>query len=419
MDWEEAHPSSTARTAPGWLWRASAAFAIGTVAVAMLFSIVVRPYHHGTGAWNVPPDAWDSLVPAHYVADGAFPYIYEPDRQFVATPLLPIVLSPAAALDEHLGLTDSYPYNIPRPSMWLLYAPYAFALTFVLFFAAGRLTEEAWERLLRPGRPPVLAVQAACLVFVVFPVGMLYGHFEDILALAFVMLAIAALMRESWTSAALMLGVAIAFKQWAVLGLPVLLAATPSGRRMRAGLRSLVVPGALVAIPLLADPGHAVPALFAAPSFPRHGHPALWVATSTNRIVGSPGRAGAVVTAIFVGWALRGRRDPAAVMAGFALVFLSRLFFEPVAWAYYLAPGLVLLVVHDAVLTRKLPARAIALGTGLFLLFPLHPAQAAWWTALTVGVVVLALPALRALRSPRESPSERVTVTEPVRALAS
>jgi hypothetical protein len=145
----------------------------------------------------------------------------------------------------------------------------------------------------------------------------------------------------------------------------------------------------------------------------------LWVSTSANRIVGTPGRAGAVVAAIVVAWALRGRRDPATVIAGFALVFLGRLFFEPVAWAYYLAPGLMLLVVHEAVRTRKLPVRAIVLGTGVLLLFPLHPAQAAWWAAFAAGAIVLALPAARALRSPSEALPERVQGAEAVRALAS
>lgn len=104
-------------------------------------------------------------------------------------------------------------------------------------------------------------------------------------------------------------------------------------------------------------------------------------------------------------WWLRGRRRPQTRLAGFGLAFLSRLFFEPVVLAYYLAPSLALLFLHERVTGRSGLRRAVG-GAATLLFFLVHPNPWLWWTAMAGAALWLATPALRDVLRREEVPVE-------------
>ncbi len=238
----------------------------------MAYTILFIPaitHRHG---WWVVEEVWPPLMAARFAANGALGYLYSADPFFVAGPLGPIVLIPVIMVGDALRLTDSYRYNVPHPTMWLVYGPFALGLGAVLLHAARALAQRVWvdEGLAsREIQPRHLRTQLAMVGLVLVPAGIVYGHFEDILALAFVLLGIRSILSGRFGRAALWFGLAIGMKQWAVLGLPILIAATPTGSRVRMLVRSFLLPGALMAFTLAVDWGHAAPALLNARSFPQ------------------------------------------------------------------------------------------------------------------------------------------------------
>src|SRR6266540_5732898 len=134
---------------------------------------------------------------ARFAANGALGYLYSADPFFVAGPLGPIVLIPVIMVGDALRLTDSYRYNVPHPTMWLVYGPFALGLGAVLLHAARALAQRVWvdEGLAsREIQPRHLRTQLAMVGLVLVPAGIVYGHFEDILALAFVLLGIRSIL---------------------------------------------------------------------------------------------------------------------------------------------------------------------------------------------------------------------------------
>jgi hypothetical protein len=307
-------------------------------------------------------------------------------------------------VEQHFKLVEGFPRSVPYPSMWLVYGPYGFALCAVILHAARRIS---YQFGIERGR---LWPQVAMLVLVVCPAAIVWGHYEDVLALAFVMFALYALVRGRPLPAALMLGVAVGFKQWALLGLPLLVAVSPPSERRKVLGASLALPAVLIALPLAVDWSHASAALLKTQSFPQVGHRALWVPSSVRMMAGNPSRAGTFVVALAVAWWLRERTEPRLLLAGFAVVFLARLLFEPVLFSYYLCPTLGLLALHEH-LTVGSCRRTLLVGTCWLLFFAVHPPEVIWWAvALALGTL-LAGPAVRDVR--RREPLVAPNVRQP------
>jgi hypothetical protein len=110
--------------------------------------------------------------------------------------------------------------------------------------------------------------------------------------------------------------------------------------------------------------------------------------------MGNPTRAGAFVVAGALAWWLRGRTEPRLLLAGFALVLLARLLFEPVVFSYYVCPALGLIALHER-LAAGTYRRTFVVGTALLLFFAVHPPEPLWWAvAVTLGTFV-AWPAMK------------------------
>ena len=114
-----------------WAW--SLALTAALVGATMLWSCVLAPAVHHLPSWWIPGDAWVPLPAAHYIAWGAFPAQYAAGRGFVYLPGVSILLTPIAALGDHLHLSETIRGVAvqQKPSMWLLLGPYGAALSVI------------------------------------------------------------------------------------------------------------------------------------------------------------------------------------------------------------------------------------------------------------------------------------------------
>jgi hypothetical protein len=360
-------------------WRAAVAIGLLTIAAGMAYSLWLAPWVRASGWW-IPDDSWVNLTAAHRVAGGGFASVYQASPLLVVVPLYPVLLVPLAMMGSHWHLAEGV--TVRHPSMWLLYGPVVAGTGILVLHAARTLLRAAGARF-RLGR-----VEWALVPVTLFPVGVVFGHGEDLLALGLVMWGVAAHLRRRPIWAAILFGAAIASKQWAVLGLPLLVTTSPRERRGQILGVALGIPLALVLLPLVTDWSHASKALLGARSFPGAGHRAVWLRTSGATIVATPFRLGVFVAAGLVAWRLRGEQPAARLIAGYALIFTARILFEPVVFSYYLAPGLAFLVLHERLAERTV-RRTMVVGTALLLCCSLYPPLVVWWLGALAMVSIL------------------------------
>jgi hypothetical protein len=284
----------------------------------------------------------------------------------------------------------------------------------------------------RGGATPARTAIAVLCVLNPLTVGALaVGHPEELLTTALALGAIvAACERRTWT-AAVLLGLAVATKQWAVIAIFPVLMVLPARRVRTAAVAAGVV--AVLNLPYaLADPG----ALMSTQSGAAHGGriPSIWsfwyaASTSGTRHLAGLGSTTvhevptlmqplthpliAVLTLAvpLALWAWRGRWqiDPGDAIALFALVALLRCLLDPNDNLYYHASLLISLIAWDAVApTGRLPLRSLA-GTALALLFwnwshhlgDLAAFNAAYLVVMVGAAVLIAAPLSRGGRSAR------------------
>jgi hypothetical protein len=346
-----------------------------------------------------PGDMWVAVDAARYVANGALGFVYESSRYLTALPLYPILLAPLVAVGEALGLSEP---PAPTATMYLLLAPVTVGLAAPLLHQVRGLLRDAGA----PG--PALAVQVWTALLAAAPMLVVWGHGEDALALLALLAAIRLSCRERAVAAGLLLGFAIASKQWAVLALPALLARSPSGERSRLAAASLALPATLALFVLAVDWPHASGALLHPPNYPGYGHAALWVDSRAATVVTAPFRAGVLIVAVVLAGRASGRTSPSRLLAVLGLTLLVRLAFEPVVHVYYLAPGLCLLLLHERVATGRC-ARPAVLGSLLLAWFPVHPAPLLWWTVTALLGIAVASRAGREVLSRTAEPTVDLT----------
>lgn len=343
----------------------------------------------GDNSWLIGIDVWYPLQAAGFVANGALGYMYSATEalreNFIAMPGYPMLLAPVGLARDAFGLVAPIPMPLAQPSIWLVYGPYAFLLCSILFVGAQRLVDTARDGWRDSAEPPWVALALTPLVFV--PVAFIYGHFEDVIALGFLMLACSMLVEGRWRQAAVWIAGALLLKQWAILFVPFLFVWTPVPQRWRALIISLGPAAILVTFVLAVDWTHASEALFRAPTFPSVGHAALWTDTTATEVLGHPTRIAPVIISIVIALLLRRERPTVAlVSAALAVTLLSRVFFESVAFSYYLAPALAFAAVHAWVTTRRI-YWTLGFGTIALLWFSIHPNRVLWWVVFTLACI--------------------------------
>ncbi len=216
------------------------------------------------------------------------------------------------------------------------------------------------------------------------------GHPEELLTAALAVAAVAVAAEGHGNRAALLLGLAVASKQWAVIAIFPTLMALPS-RRLRCGslaalvVASLMLPG-LIAAPdsFLHVQGHAASgggiATIWSAWYPATSEVTLHFGGGlTGSVHQLPSWLEALTHPLIVGlvfaiplalWAWRGRFGLAGgeAMALLALLALIRCALDPVDNLYYHAPLLLALIGWDAMTSDRLPLRGLA-GVAVALFF--------------------------------------------------
>ncbi|MGH2980669.1 MAG: glycosyltransferase 87 family protein [Solirubrobacterales bacterium] len=275
-----------------------------------------------------------------------------------------------------------------------------------------------------------VVIVAACLFNPLTFAALDSGHPEEILTASLAVGAVAVASQGHAARAALLLGLALASKQWAVIAVFPVLMALPD-RRLRAALGAAAVALVLTLPGFLVDPGGFLASQRNAASthsfvdpwsvwYPIAGSvPGVVAAGSDGVITGEPFEGGSeflgryahsliVLTAIALPLALAVRRrgfelSGADAMALLALLALLRSALDPVNNVTYHEPLLLALVGWDALENRGPPVRALA-GAALALLFwrlwLQNPDPAAFNAAYIAVVVPLGLAIARSLLRP-------------------
>lgn len=347
------------------------AVAVGVLVSGLLFawSLWWGPVVDDVRSWYIALDTWMPVTAGIYVSHGAYQEVYFGSSGYFALPLSAILLAPVVRLGEALGLVNGYPYPIPRPSMWWVVGPWVLAWgSFPVLYAARAV---AWTAGVRRH---LWVLQVAVAATVVVPC-LVWGHFEDSLAVAGVLLALRARLRGQDLAAALLVAVAICSKQWAVLAAPFFVLAAPRSQRLRMIALIVGLPALLAAIPLAYHPEHTIRALVLQPT-PKlaglhEGHSSILavLGRSADRVA----RITAVAAAAGLAWWACSRR-PAWLVEVMAVALIVRPLTEPYLFGYYLAPGMAMLLVATIIRSRRVQG---------------------WFAALCASPVIWALPNAR------------------------
>ncbi len=352
--------------------------AAAVVVLGMALSLLGGSIFGHSGAWVSPDDIWGTLRAAHMVGWGGEGAIYQQHTGYLSFPGLPVLLAPVAMLSGALHLSESLPLYLPHPTAWLLLGPVEMALGTVVLFPLDAVARRFGVP--RARRTGVVWAAAA----LIWPVVAVWGHPEDLLAVAFSLYALLAAFDERWTRSAVLLAVALAFQPLAVLVVPIVLARLPWRQWLRCAA-IVVAPSALLLVAPLAHAWRTtLHTLVDQPTFPTTGHPTPWVALApliarartihaateamgraaagraaplpsraVEVVAGGPGRLIAIACVLALAVVIARRRPSEHAVLWLAALGLSlRCVFESVMFPYYVVPGLLLALVAASVAGR-------------------------------------------------------------------
>ena len=184
---------------------------------------------------------------------------------------------------------------------------------------------------------------------VIFQVIVMWGHPEDVIALAAALFAILAMETRRWNLSAWLWGAAIVVQPLVVALFPLAFVRTPSAQRVRLCTLAVLPSAVLVGTPLIAEWGATSKVLLRQENFEYLDHATPWIALSPHlssiSVGAGPGRLIAVAGAICLA-IMTARRTPS--LQGFfwlcALALSLRCVFESVMVPFYLAPPLAMIV---------------------------------------------------------------------------
>jgi hypothetical protein len=268
---------------------------------------------------------------------------------------------------------------------------------FICVLAAGLLAVFLAMSMIRRGRPwTIWALVAAAIVVNPLTYQAAYwGHPEEVLAAALTVGALIASGRRRWLLGGLMLGAALATKQWAALAVVPALIAAPAGTRVRLALTASALAAALTVPMLAADPDRfqaAQEMVSSASSYTNtvtatnlwwpfaskstdEGTDGLGQTTTITQYslpddVGRVLHLGVIAVALALSLLYarrRGRGNPDDVLQLVALLFLLRCVLDPLTFSYHHVPFLIALISFEA-LRRPVPVlSAVAIGALLLM----------------------------------------------------
>ena len=268
---------------------------------------------------------------------------------------------------------------------------------FICVLAVALLGAYLALTMMRRGRPWTIwaLVGGACVINPLTYQAVYWGHPEELLAAALAVGGVIAAGRKHWLAGGLMLGAALATKQWAALALIPALIAAPPGTRVRAAVTCLALAAALTIPMLAADPDrfHAAQERVSTAADAYENTVTAtnlwWPFASASTGVETdgfgqpreitqyslPGSAGRILHLGVIGVALalsllyavrRGRGEPDDLLLLVALLFLLRCVLDPLTFSYHHAPFLIALIAFEG-LRRSVPVLS-AVTIGLLLL---------------------------------------------------
>jgi len=326
--------------------------ALVTVGVG-LFAVFALPNLLGVPQWLTMGDARWTVQSAQYVSFGGLGSVYSINDQFLPLPGFLLLLAPAVAVGDHLHYLNSFPYILHYPTMWIVVAPVFLVTGSTSILGADYLADSLGATKVRRR---VLAVAIALVV--VLPTCVWAGHLEDLLALGLSCLSVALLIRRHYLGAAMVLALAIMMQPWALPLIPILVVATPTGRRFRALVCASALPVVTGLALLTMDFHDAYRTLVLQPmqgpgqKLPwwSMAHPLTIIQYGVPTImrVGSGPRFLAVVTAVAIAVAVRRDIRPQTIMMAVSVALVARGAFETQIWCWYLAPAAVFLAISIA-----------------------------------------------------------------------
>jgi Glycosyltransferase family 87 len=263
---------------------------------------------------------------------------------------------------------------------------------FPCLLAMAALGAWLWQLMGSRGQPVIarLAVLALCLVNPMIFRTLFWGHPEELLCAALGVAAIIFAMRGRALWAGVLLGLAIATKQWAILAvLPTLMAA--SRERLRLGAAAAVT-AALVVVPMaignfdrfwasnVSAAGSPDPGLTPTNIWWPYGHTA-----ASNVVLNGNASSGHTLPStlghlahplvILLGlalpllyWRFRHDRRPEDVLALLALLLLARCLLDPLTYSYHHFPFLLTLLAWEGLRRRGLPVLGMLATLALWLM---------------------------------------------------
>lgn len=318
---------------------------------------------------------------------------------------------------------------------------------FICVLAAGLLAVFLAMSMIRRGRPWTIwaLVAAAIVVNPLIYQAAYWGHPEEVLAAALTVGALIASGRRRWLLGGLMLGAALATKQWAALAVVPALIAAPAGMRVRLALTAAALAAALTVPMLAADPDRFQAAQEMVSSASSYTHTVtatnLWwpfASQSTDEGIDGFGQTTTItqyslpddvgrvlhlgVIAVALALSLlyarrRGRGNPDDLLQLVALLFLLRCVLDPLTFSYHHVPFLIALISFEA-LRRPVPVlSAVAIGALLLMnevVVPLGEpvlinAFYLAWTIPLAGVMALSLFAPRRYEALSWTPRARLS----------
>jgi hypothetical protein len=332
---------------------------------------------------------WPLVSAARFVAAGALPYLYEAGR-YTGLPVAPVAVAPFVLAGDSLGFVDGAPIPVPTPTMWLVVGPLGLLVCGMLPVAASSVVSGRGRSLGAIGHVMLFVTGVAPLAW--------WGHYEDAAAISLLLLAVRAADGGRETRSALLLAAAIGSKQWAIFAVPVVIVGLGVTRKGKFLAIAGGVPAALALVCLAASPTRTAEVLLRPPAFPRLGHAAPWSLSDVDRVAATPFRGLLLLVLAAVLLALRRRGGTQRTVTALGLVLAARVLVEPVLFAYYLSPGLVMLVVGRTLEGRNHPVELVAAATAVSMFFV--PAAPAWWALFLPLTALAVLPA--AVRLVRE-----------------
>lgn len=402
-------------------WAVAATSMVMVLGMGYLLEWAPTVFH--AGHWSTSADVWDVWRAAHYVGWGDVGGVYDPSNGIVAFPGFEVVLAPFAILSGHLSLTESYsPILLTHPTAALVLQPVELISASTVIFATDTLAERI--------QVPVHRRIGLCFVIglLALSVAAFWGHAEDALATAFAIYGLLAALDGKWAKCGWLLGFGVAVQPLVLPLLPLLIAASPPGERLRLAVRSCALSAVLVALAFIDEPTEAYRALVRQAAIPALNHVTPWIAltpkipadflgqgdtasvvlshrhlvtsaataVSQVAVTGGPGRllylAGAVILGVYV-W--RRPQSPVALLWLAAAVLATRCLFEAVICPYYLAPPLFLALVMAARPSARHFEAALFIATATSVYAYFHFGPWVWWLPVVVGltaVMVLGYP---------------------------